>query len=173
MTFEEQFKLVSVLAVLATEGRQLEGRLRVQKVMYLLQQKGVQELAPVFFEYHHYGPFSTEVVDMLNDGVRSNVVTEEHQRDGDWKKYVYSPSDKASRYAEKLQEPSRKIIGEVWRACSDLHWRTLELAATADYLRRADEISLEDAFRAALQRKPACREYETDARKLLETLNLT
>lgn len=172
MTLEEHLDLASVLALLVTEAGGLEGRLRVQKLMYLLQRKGVRALEPVFFEYHRYGPFSTEVVDMLNEGVRSRIVEEHRESDGDWEKYTYRPEINASRYANKVDSQTRAVVAEVLDACRGAHWRTLELAATSDFLRRADDLDWNAAVEAALTRKPACKPWEREARRLLEALQL-
>lgn len=172
MTLEEQMSLASVLALLVTESGGLEGRLRVQKLMYLLQRKGVRALEPVFFEYHRYGPFSTEVVDLLNEGVRSRIVEEHREQDGDWQKYTYRPEANAERYANKVDGTTRALVGEVLDACRGAHWRTLELAATSDFLRRAEKLDWDAAVKAALERKPACAQYEDAARKLIDALRL-
>ncbi len=172
MTFEEQMKSASVLALLVTETGGLEGRLRVQKLMYLLQRKGVRALEPLFFQYHHYGPFSTDVVDMLNEGVRSRIVEEHRERDGEWEKYTYRPEENASRYAQKADLATRAIVAEVLQACRGAHWRTLELAATTDFLRRSEGLDWDTALRGALERKPACKPYEGAARKVIEALAL-
>lgn len=173
MTIEQEVSLAAVLALLVTRTGELEGRIRVQKLMYLLQQKGVPALDPVFFEYHHYGPFSTDVVDILNISVSSRIVEEHEERDGDWKKYIYRPKENATRYAAMVDTASRTIIEEVLAACAGVHWRTLELVATSDFLRRADNLDWSEAFHGALMRKPACKPFEQNARKLLADLRLT
>ena len=173
MTFEQEIDLAAVLALLVTRTGELEGRLRVQKLMYFLQQKGVRALEPAFFEYHHYGPFSADVVDILNISVSSKIVEEHEERDGDWKKYTYRPQENAERYAGKVDGPSRSIIEEVLDVCTGVHWRVLELAATSDFLRRAESLDWDGAFQAALVRKPACKPYEAQARKLLADLRLS
>ena len=54
-----------VVGVVALAGGELVGRIRLQKVVYLLDQLGMNSSAP--FEYHHYGPYSEAVSDAVTD----------------------------------------------------------------------------------------------------------
>lgn len=172
MTIDEQIDLAAVLALMVTQTGGLEGRLRVQKLMYLLQQKGVPALEPVFFQYHHYGPFSADVVDILNEAVGSKIVEEHQERDGEWKKYTYRPAVNLERYASKADMATKKIVEEVLAICGSAPWRVLELAATSDFLRRADNLDWDNAFREALERKPQCLPFLSEAREVVQKLGL-
>lgn len=54
-----------VAGAVALAGGELVGRIRLQKVVYLLDQLGMNSGAP--FEYHHYGPYSEAVSDAITD----------------------------------------------------------------------------------------------------------
>lgn len=54
-----------VVGVVALAGGELVGRIRLQKVVYLLDQLGMNSGAP--FEYHHYGPYSEAISDAVTD----------------------------------------------------------------------------------------------------------
>ncbi|WP_413991914.1 hypothetical protein ACMDCR_07420 [Labrys okinawensis] len=54
-----------VVGAVALSGGSLVGRIRLQKVIYLLDQLGLDSGAP--FEYHHYGPYSEAVSDAVTD----------------------------------------------------------------------------------------------------------
>jgi len=54
-----------VVGAVALAGGELVGRIRLQKVVYLLDQLGMNSGAP--FEYHHYGPYSEAVSDAVTD----------------------------------------------------------------------------------------------------------
>ena len=54
-----------VVGTVALSGGALVGRIRIQKVIYLLDQLGMQSGAP--FEYHHYGPYSEVISDAVTD----------------------------------------------------------------------------------------------------------
>lgn len=172
-TLQDQLGLAALLALVVTETGSLVGRLRVQKLMYLLQQKGAQPLQPFFFEYHHYGPYSAEVADVIKGAVRSKIITEHEDSDDDgWKRFEYQPGQLAAKYVNRVDPTTRAIVDDVLSACRSAHWRTLELAATADFLQRADSLDRESAFREALERKPQCAPFEAAARELLQALAL-
>lgn len=173
-TFQDQINATPILALAVTKTRGLVGRLRVQKLMYLLQQKGVRVLEPLFYEYHHFGPFSSDVVDILKGAVRSDIVKENEDRDDDdgWKRYEYLPARNAEAWASRVAPEDRVLVERVLDVCRGAHWRTLELAATADFLQRADKTDRDTAFQDALERKPKCVPYESQARRLLEQLEL-
>lgn len=172
-TFDEEYNLAALLAFIVLQTERLVGRLRVQKLMYLLQQKGVTELEPFFFEYHHYGPFCPEVVDVIRGSVRSHIVKErEDGNDDGWRRYEYLPDAKAKHYAARVSPETRATVKRVLSICGGAHWRILELAATADFLQRAFKIDREAGFREALERKPQCAPFEQEARALLTQLEL-
>lgn len=173
-TFQEQINATPILALAVTMNGGLVGRLRVQKLMYLLQQKGVCALEPLFFEYHHFGPFSSDVVDIIKGAVRSDIVEEIEDRDDDdgWKRYEYRPTRSAEDWAARVTPEDRVLVERVLDVCQGAHWRTLELAATADFLQRTDKTHRDTAFQDALQRKPKCVPYAREARRLLEQLAL-
>lgn len=54
-----------VVGAVALSGGELVGRIRLQKVIYLLDQLGMNSGAS--FEYHHYGPYSEAVSDAVID----------------------------------------------------------------------------------------------------------
>lgn len=54
-----------VVGTVALAGGELVGRIRLQKVVYLLEQLGMNSGVP--FEYHHYGPYSEAISDAVTD----------------------------------------------------------------------------------------------------------
>jgi uncharacterized protein YwgA len=54
-----------VVGAVALAGGELVGRIRLQKVIYLLDQLGMNSGAQ--FTYHHYGPYSEAVSDAVTD----------------------------------------------------------------------------------------------------------
>ncbi|KYF82965.1 hypothetical protein BE11_24885 [Sorangium cellulosum] len=171
-TFQDQLDLASVLALIVTKTKKLSGRLRIQKLMYLLRQKGAKPLQPFFFDYHHYGPFSADVADAIKGAVRSKLIAEHEESDEDWKRYEYTPDVRTAQYADGVDASTRALVEQVLAICGEAHWRTLELAATIDFLQRTDSLDREAAIREALERKPQCSRYEAEARRLLDALGL-
>lgn len=54
-----------VAGVVSLAGGSIIGRVRLQKVMYLLSRKGLG--GPFTFSYHHYGPFSRSVDEAISN----------------------------------------------------------------------------------------------------------
>lgn len=172
-TLHEQMDLAALLALIVTNTGRLVGRLRIQKLMYLLQKKGAKSLQPFFFEYHHYGPYSAEVADVIKGAVRSKILTEhEDSDDGGWKRFEYRPDLRASMYADRVDLDTRALVDQVLNVCGQAEWRALELAATVDFLRREENLKREASLREALERKPQCAPYVPQAQKILDMLQL-
>lgn len=55
-------KIVS--SVVAAAGGKLVGRVRLQKIIYLLDQLGLN--SPYSYQYYHYGPYSEELSNPLS-----------------------------------------------------------------------------------------------------------
>ena len=174
MTPYEQIEVAAVLAEVLGKAKTLSGRIRLQKLTYLLQQQGLPELANVEFVYHHYGPYSDDVAEVLSKGVRSGFFEEKTESfDDEWQRYEYSLRRDADHYVTVLSEQSKRLIDSAVGLTADVHWRILELAATVLFLRRRDGRSIGSAVLQALSLKPGCRNYENDAIALLEKLELT
>jgi uncharacterized protein YwgA len=173
MTPQEQVQVAAVLAGILEVAQKLSGRIRVQKLTYLLQQKGLSDLAEVEFVYHHYGPYSEDVADVLSRAVRSGVFAEKAESfDDEWQRYEYSLGRDSAAYISSLSTESRQIIRSTVSLTAGLHWRVLELAATALFLKKRDVSSLDDAVSQAISLKPGCRGYEATAVGLLQKLEL-
>ena len=54
-----------VVGIVALAGGELIGRIRLQKIVYLLEQKGLKSGAR--FAYHHYGPYAEPISDAVTD----------------------------------------------------------------------------------------------------------
>lgn len=61
-TIEPQSQLV--LRILQAAKGEIEGRTRIQKIVYLIEEIG--NSSNFFYSYHHYGPYSEELTDTLN-----------------------------------------------------------------------------------------------------------
>src|SRR5262245_44921465 len=54
-----------VPSLIQLAGGEIVGKIRLQKEVYLLDQIGLQ--SGFSFEYHHYGPYSEELADQVED----------------------------------------------------------------------------------------------------------
>ena len=64
-----------VADVIAAAGGEIVGRIRLQKILYLLEQQGLN--AKGAFRYHHYGPYSRVLDDALDRAKALKGVTED------------------------------------------------------------------------------------------------
>lgn len=127
-----------VVGAVALSGGQLVGRIRMQKVVYLLDQLGMG--SDTDFEYHHYGPYSEEVSDAVTDakfwGKLSEVVNFRVADGAPYSTFISSinpPENLGALSAEKAQHYLEKFAG-----CSST---VLELAATVHWLACVEKVS--------------------------------
>ena len=126
-----------VVGVVALSGGELVGRIRMQKVIYLLEQLGMQ--SDVSFEYHHYGPYSEAISDAVTDakfwGHLEEVVS-------------FRVSDGAPYSAFKTDVPASATLGKLSAVDArrflykfSTHTSTvLELAATVHWLAFVEKV---------------------------------
>jgi uncharacterized protein YwgA len=173
MTPQKRLKIAQALAAVLKISGTLAGRVRVQKVAYLLQQKGMHELADVEFEFHHYGPYSEEVASVLSQAVDANIIVEKTVSfDDEWQRFEYTLSPRGSEYVAMVGEDSMSLIKTVVSETVDQHWRTLELAATVLFFQKRGGLGMTDAMSRSLSMKPACHGHEQKAATLLTSLQL-
>lgn len=128
-----------VAGVVAAAGGRLTGRVRLQKVVYLLDRLGLN--SGFTYEYHHFGPFSRELDGATADAQAFLGLSEEFaHRSIDGARYsVFS-------YSGVVDE---NVFGSVGRerACSLMgtfaatNVTVLELAATIDWLWREERLA--------------------------------
>lgn len=166
--------MVGLLKLIRGSGGQIEGRVRIQKAAFLLGSRGVDYFDPQEFVYHHHGPYSRALSDILHQSVSFDLV-EEH-RDSfsdDMVRYRYRITDKGQKFLDSVVEKSDVDIGAIAEPMNGFHWRSLELAATIAFLEQhGDADDRGDAIKKAVHLKPACSNYTDEARKVLGTVGL-
>jgi uncharacterized protein YwgA len=152
----------------------LEGRVRLQKTIYLLKRLGLRPLARVRYTYHHYGPYSETVSDALRSAVHSGLILEEKESfEDEWQRFRYSVERSHPDYDYvKLDSADQARVQEVAALTQKEHWRTLELAATVLFLEHKNGLDRQRAITRAIELKPACTSKQRDAEQLLDTLEL-
>jgi uncharacterized protein YwgA len=156
-----------VADVVALNGGELVGRTRLQKTIYLLEQLGMKSGAK--FVYHHYGPFSADVVtawefsELLHDFRTS-------KRQGNHGMYtIFESRETPQERVGALGVETVRSVLEKLRGVSDF---VLELAATIVFLRRngyPDSAEQEVTVRKPLKATP---ERLARARRLIGELGL-
>ena len=120
-----------VAALVKAAGGELVGRVRLQKIAYLLQKLGVEEADGLDWDYHHFGPYSREVESDIIFANLFDVVREERKPrafDG----ALYSIFKLGDKPGEAI-EPSDRMK-ELVQHLKDENSVVLELAATAHWL---------------------------------------
>ncbi len=120
-----------VVGAVALAGGELVGRIRLQKVVYLLDQLGMKSGAQ--FEYHHYGPYSEVISDAVTDAKFWGHIDEAVRFRG---------ADGAPYSSFKTESPEPAHLGDLSAEAAKLylakfadHTSTvLELAATIHWL---------------------------------------
>lgn len=123
-----------VLAVIAAAGGELTGKVRLQKAVYLLDQLGLR--SGFEYEYHHYGPFSRDLVNATEDAKAFKMVKEEQgQRSGDLANFsIFKLSPGGKPKSEAFGELGPDRARELMKSLSTRDATVLELAATIHWL---------------------------------------
>lgn len=128
-----------VAAILDAAGGQLTGRVRLQKVVYLLDRLGLQ--SGFDYDYHHYGPYSRDLDSATADGRAFGLIEERHehrQSDG----AMYSVFElKGMATDEAFGRLGRVRAGELVQLFKQTNITVLELAATVDWLWRKEGLN--------------------------------
>lgn len=173
MTVPSSLQAMAAIAAIVQQAGEIQGRIRIQKMMYLLGALGASEVTDMGFRYHHYGPYSETVADALRQAVAHGVLVEHGESfDEEWQRYSYKAGQAIDAAKGVLSEATVGAVDRLVVASTHLHWRVLELAATAHFLRRAEGLASDSAQERALTLKPACQPYVADARRLIAQLGL-
>ncbi len=124
--------------VAAAPDRTLIGRIRMQKIAYLLRQLGYEEARGFTFSYHHYGPYSRDLDSAIVDAEAFKRIREERRhRQSDGASYsVFTLPEEAEGETCELPESYRKYV----RDLAGEKPTVLELAATAHWLSEVEGV---------------------------------
>jgi uncharacterized protein YwgA len=162
---------VDIPSLVQVAGGEIVGKVRLQKIVYLLDQVGLQ--SGFSFEYRHYGPFSEDLAEQIEDDVvfgHLNEETRRRQSDG-----VPYTAYNAATPGEGERIDTSIPIDQVTFALGQMKGRSstvLELAATIHWL--AEVEGYEDWKAELVRRKGAKTQSGRDekALELLRSLNL-
>lgn len=103
-------RLIPLTLAMVDEAEPIEGRTRLQKMVFVLQQKlveshNVQENQLYDFFAYDYGPFSKELAEEINEMIEENLIEEtEIDLEDDSTKYLYEIKSEGLDMAEKGTE---------------------------------------------------------------------
>ena len=127
-------------------GGEIVGRVRLQKLAYLAERIGCK--FGFEFQYYHYGPFSEDLVNDINNAIVEGKITEEIKEtaNGSRKYSIF----KLANFSEN--EDSNKHRAEFLKEAKDIETLYLELLATALFLN--DEDTTIDSWKKLQTLKP-------------------
>lgn len=118
--------------------KNIDGRKKLQKIVYLLQEMGHRNDFPQEFGYLHYGPYSRQLsseVDYLASG-EDALLHEEEAATGSHRSYSYSPRSELDALLKELDVDFSPLWKESARELSRRDAQDLEAISTVVYLRR-------------------------------------
>lgn len=127
--------------VITAAGGTVVGRVRLQKMFYLLDQLGLG--SEFSYEYHHYGPYSSQLTEAVADATAFQMVSElVERRANDGVSYSIYSSDEtdASEHVKLLGEMDRVQAVTALEAMNHQSSTVLELAATIHWLKHEEKI---------------------------------
>jgi uncharacterized protein len=138
-----------VAAVVEAAGGQLIGRVRLEKMVYLLDRLGLN--SGFEFDYHHYGPFSRDLENATADAKAFSKIEEEldrrHSDGATYSKFKLNPGVEPN--PEAYGKLSADRVRELAKLFAKTNVTVLELAATVDWLYRFEH----------------CRDWKAEIRK--------
>jgi uncharacterized protein YwgA len=160
-----EFKLLA-RQILAAGGDEIVGRIRFQKIAYLLEQKGMH--ADLWFTYHHYGPFCRDLGEALDWEVALNRVDEERVPVSSGSAYsILRLNDGVevdrSTVGKLPMEEAGRLVGRLKREPSVV----LELAATIHWLKDAEKST---NWREELKRRKTVKATDANIARAEATL---
>jgi len=157
-----------VSAVIAAAGGEVTGRVRLQKIVYLLDQLGLK--SGFEYEYYHYGPYSSDLTAATEDAKAFDLVEEQidyRRSDGaQFSKFSFTGAQpiKKEAYGKLGEQQVRELLSPMMRRSATV----LELAATVDWLRRYERVS---DWRAEIKKRKGVKTEGGRLEQAVELLN--
>ena len=157
---------IDIPSLILAAGGQVAGRVRLQKIVYLLDQIGLD--SGFTFEYHHYGPYSDGLADQIEDDeIFRKLTAQPHRRVTDGVPYVVFKAERPGDGEPLDNRAAAARLREALQQLMKVSATVLELAATIHWLavmeRRAD-------WRDELVRRKGVKTQEGRDQKALDVL---
>lgn len=129
-------EVVADLVMLA--GGKLTGRVRLQKIMYLLDNKGLDSGAAYF--YHHYGPYSEDLWDAVSDAKFFEGLHEEVVSSDGWTPYSVFEMTENRTLPDRVSGMSAEDARQYLDKLKNVNSTVLELASTIHWLTFVEKV---------------------------------
>ena len=157
---------IDVPSLVTAAGGEIVGKVRLQKIVYLLDQLGLN--SGFSYEYRHYGPYSEDLADEVEgDRIFGRIKADQKYRQRDGVPYVVygvgdpSKGDPTDRHP--FPDDLREALAEMNRCSATV----LELAATMHWLKVVEHL---DNWRAELNKRKGVKAEEGRDNEALELL---
>ena len=136
---DDVFQESLVQAVIVASGGEVLGRIKFQKLVYLLDKLGLS--SGFKFSYHHYGPYSAELSSAADSAKAFGLIDEEfRQRKSDGARYSVFSKKNSSTLEPKVDFFSDENITSAIKLINTTSSTIVELAATAYWLKIEESI---------------------------------
>ncbi|MDQ0474768.1 hypothetical protein [Labrys wisconsinensis] len=157
---------IDVPSLVEAAGGEVVGKIRLQKIVYLLDQIGLN--SGFSYEYHHYGPYSAGLAEQVEDDVVfGRLEAEQRRRQSDGVPYVAYRSRPAGHGEAPDGLP---IVDRLHQALAEMQRRSataLELAATMHWLAMIEK---QPDWQAELVRRKGAKTQNGRDQQALELL---
>ncbi len=162
--FEKYLNLLQLIDYL---GGSVDGRKKLQKLVYLIQHKGgpFQEV----FQYHLYGPFSEQLANEIEEMKVFGLVRETQEPTSSGYKYRYSITKHGTQLLQSLSDSGLKPFKELIAELGQYDARDLELKATILFLAESN-FQEPDIIRSIKQLKPDQNYSDSEIKESLRYL---
>lgn len=150
---------------------QIVGKIRTQKIFYLLEQMGMN--SGLRFSYHHYGPYSEQLANSLDIATLFDDNWDETSKDngfgGTFSVYEFNNREYKVDQVGGLNFPAAASAVEKMKSFPS---KVIEIAATIHWLKNKEEL---DNWKVELKRRKTSKADDATierALKLLADLNL-
>lgn len=158
--------------VVHAADNEIVGKIRTQKIFYLLERIGIG--TDFSFSYHHYGPYSHDLANLIDATVMFGENLKEKQGKNSFGNTysIFSLHNVTDQPEEKIGDLDFSLVREIVEKMKSVPSVVIELAATIYWLNQEEKVT--DWNSELKSRKP---QKATDVRidaalKLLEDINL-
>jgi len=129
----------NVASILKAADGEIVGRIRFQKIFYLLEQLGMQ--SDIAFSYHHYGPYSEDLsIAIERASLPNGSIKEEKLRILDNYYSVYSSTRPNDKHPDMIGGLTWEKVCEYVRTMKTESSMVLEIAATIHWLQNKEKV---------------------------------
>lgn len=160
------------IVVGAAPNGKIVGKIRLQKVIYLLDKLGLG--ANLRFSYHHYGPYSDDLSNAIDFANHFNAAFEETQQSakshsGKYSVFTSTETPSPDISVGEIDQPN---LAELLKKMTSTSSVVIELAATIHWLQNAEKIvDWESTLKARKPSKTSSENVEK-AKALLNEIGL-